>query len=184
MKKAFTLIELLVVVLIIGILAAIALPQYQKAVEKSKAATVLSLLKSVAQAEEVFYLANGYYTNDLTELDIAIPWTGGTQWANNWPSTLSNKEWSFQTNLQSNTLGVSSSALAIGRISGDYKGAGFIYIMNVQPEDSAIKRPGLYCAERMDNGMIFEKQHGSYCSLFQQEKQTPIEVLSSRLYRM
>ena len=60
MKKAFTLIELLVVVLIIGILASIALPQYTKAVEKSRMAEALTNLKSLQQAMDVYLLENGY----------------------------------------------------------------------------------------------------------------------------
>ena len=71
--KAFTLIELLVVVLIIGILAAIALPQYQKAVAKARTAEAIIVLKSITDAQEVFYLANNHYTNDIEELDVQLP---------------------------------------------------------------------------------------------------------------
>lgn len=55
----FTLIELLVVVLIIGILAAIALPQYQKAVLKSRLTQGMVMVRSLRDAQKVYKLANG-----------------------------------------------------------------------------------------------------------------------------
>lgn len=69
---AFALIELLVVVLIIGILAAVALPQYKVAVEKAKALELISMVNAVHKAEELYYLANGTYTSNLTKLDLEI----------------------------------------------------------------------------------------------------------------
>ncbi|MBO7238079.1 MAG: prepilin-type N-terminal cleavage/methylation domain-containing protein [Elusimicrobiaceae bacterium] len=76
-KRAFTLIELLVVVLIIGILAAIALPQYEKAVEKSRATEGIILTRAILDAQKRYYLANGTYTTDLNDLDIQIPGSEG-----------------------------------------------------------------------------------------------------------
>jgi len=75
-KQAFTLIELLVVVLIIGILAAVAVPQYQKAVTKSRYATLKHLVRSIADAEKRYHLANGTYASDFDELDIDMGTAG------------------------------------------------------------------------------------------------------------
>lgn len=75
-KKGFTLIELLVVVLIIGILAAIALPQYQKAVMKSRLMGHLTTVRSLVQAVEMFYMSTGRNPSsldDVESLDVALP---------------------------------------------------------------------------------------------------------------
>ena len=69
----FTLIELLVVVLIIGILAAVAVPQYKKAVLKAESTKLLVLMENIRRAEEVYYLENNTYTRKMNELAITAP---------------------------------------------------------------------------------------------------------------
>ena len=68
----FTLIELLVVVLIIGILAAVALPKYQRAVQKAHFAQIITMAKNLYDAQQRYFLANSNYSPKLENLDISF----------------------------------------------------------------------------------------------------------------
>lgn len=108
MNKGFTLIELLVVVLIIGILSAVALPQYTKAVEKSRATEAITLLGNLANAEEIYKMSTGSYTGDLSALDIQLP--GVTSTATN---TINTKNFKITITNPSTTTGTSNSFVAV-----------------------------------------------------------------------
>ena len=71
-NQGFTLIEILVVVLIIGVLSAVAVPQYQKAVLKSRFASLLPSTQAVRDGQEAYYLTNGQYARNLSDLDISL----------------------------------------------------------------------------------------------------------------
>ena len=70
-NKGFTLIELLVVVLILGILAAMAMPQYFKAVERSRMTEAVTLLANIAQAQQRKYMQINAYAKNYSGLDVA-----------------------------------------------------------------------------------------------------------------
>ncbi len=72
-KKGFTLLELLVVVIIVGILASIAIPQYVKITEKSRASEARSILGTIRTAEAAFFQQNNVYTLTIANLDIDDP---------------------------------------------------------------------------------------------------------------
>ncbi len=68
--KGFTLIELLIVVLIIGILAAVAVPQYQKAVLKSRFSSLMPTTQAIRDGNEMYYMTNGGYADAVGKLDV------------------------------------------------------------------------------------------------------------------
>lgn len=108
MNKGFTLIELLVVVLIIGILASIALPQYTKAVERARMVEAVQVLSDITKAENLFRMQTGRYAASKERLDtgdIVVPLPG-----NNW--------------LLNEDLGdPSNAAITVSRQGGMYDGA-------------------------------------------------------------
>ena len=113
----FTLVELLVVVLIIGILAAIALPQYNKAVERSRMAEAMQRLGDYASAQQVYYMHNNGFASAYSTLnqgDIKVP--EQTE-VGNWDT--SDSRWSVASASGSNLEKVTMSALRTGGIFKD-----------------------------------------------------------------
>lgn len=97
MNKGFTLVELLVVVLIIGVLSAIALPQYTTAVERSRSAEALSLLAAISDSAQRYYFQHDAWPVDedgnpqwgLLDIDVPeIPGEAGHRGGKNFELTM------------------------------------------------------------------------------------------------
>ena len=145
-KGGFTLIELLVVVLIIGILAAIALPQYNKAVAKSRFASIKPIAKAIKDAQEIYFEIHGQYATqsklrDLdidypTDVDVELSETDGYKYISVGHDKLNNRYTMYlshsdnfanniycealSTDTQANDLCVSERGETTGETNGDY----------------------------------------------------------------
>ena len=71
-RKGFTLVELAVVIVIIGVLAAFAVPRFRDAVERSKASEAFNFNSAIRASMERFHSKQGTYASVITDLDIKM----------------------------------------------------------------------------------------------------------------
>ena len=115
-RKGFTLIELLIVVVIIGILAAIAIPKFANTKDKAKVASLKADLRNLQSAEEAYFSDNNAYSTSAASVNFT-PSSGNvltinTGTATGWDASITNPSISGTPNTC--TVGVGSSALAAG----------------------------------------------------------------------
>ena len=159
--KAFTLIELLVVVLIVGILAAVALPQYQKAVWRSRNVQLKTWVKAVGESRLRYYMANGTYPNRFDEMDIDLP-----------PSltecTSGETDDSCRCGNQFRLCIYSSSSPTVRWTDGPYVGSGFRYNRD---------NPRVECIEKVEQPHYF-------CGKIEHIYESIVDIGVNRSYRL
>ena len=112
MKKGFTLIELITVVIIIAIMAALALPQYTRFIERGHGSTARNALNMIRKAEATYFALQSQYSNIMSVLDDEVPEIS---------KLALSSEWSYAITLQNNNATFVATAT---RLKGSYGGSG------------------------------------------------------------
>ena len=146
-NKGFTLIELLVVVLIIGILAGIALPQYRRAKEKAEASELLIFAKALNESQQRYFLTNGEYSTKFNNLDIDFSGYERGDCEESL-SIFSTKTDCLSNNKNTMHITVNGDLLFL-RKTGKYQKSGFTY-RNIN--DNKLPENKLICYEFDNNG--------------------------------
>jgi len=182
MKQGFTLVELLVVVLIIGILAAMAMPHYEKAVWESRASQLFVSVRSLANAQENFFLKTGHYAKTFQGLSYDfnnMQSVGQSEIGLTTPSSDAVR-YKDLFELVINLRGDSQASFSFSSgffIKGRYKGGG---IMFVHREGLGNLHKKMYCAEVISK----VTKAGDFCKDVMTCEGTPISQNGVRFYEL